>query len=188
MGSIGYYEKLLNANEIEFANAETFVKQTPRNRFTIAGANGVQNLTIHVEKAEAGTTIKDIRISHAEKWQTNMLRTLKTCYGNAPFFEFYDYKLFPELEKKHTFLWDWSLELFDISIQLLKSDAKFTEYNLPIKDLDANFISNDSPSEAANTYRQVFTERNGFVANLSIIDLIFNSGPNALDFLIRHES
>lgn len=183
LGPINYYSMLVAEKNLEFAKYETFEKQTLRNRFNIAGANGLQTLTIHVEKSVANAPICDIKISHTERWQENMLRTLKTSYGKAPFFEFYDYKLFPVLEQKHTFIWDWSLELLHLSLDLLKIDLEIEESQNPI-----HLIKQENSTSIEKVYRQTFAERTGFITNLSIIDLIFNTGPNAIDFILPHES
>lgn len=167
---------------------EHFPKQTYRNRATIASPDGLLNLTIPVVKgANNHTFSKDVKISYDSKWQRLHWLTLQTCYRSSAYFEFYEDEIAPFYEKKHEFLLDYNLELITWLLKQLKLPAElsFTEtYNKEIVGLDYRSLMNkkilqNSPQKA---YFQVFSDRNEFMPNLSMVDLLFNQGPQAKNY------
>ncbi len=163
---------------------DNYEKQSYRNRCSILTANGVQDLTIPVEKTSK-TLMKDVRISMHDDWQIKHWRAIESAYNSSPFFEYYADDFKPFYEKKWSFLFDFNQEIQQTALQLLDTDITikhtinyqtFTE-NLvdlrqqvhPKKKLDFNF----------KKYYQVFDLKFGFTPNLSIIDLLFNMGPES---------
>jgi hypothetical protein len=163
---------------------EHFPKQTYRNRASIHSPNGKLDLIVPVERgAEVHRPIKDVRISYDFNWQRIHWLSLQTSYRSSAFFEFYEDDFAPFYEKKWNFLVDYNQELLTLINRLLKQIFLFTptaEYKIVGTEPDfrtalhpkKNLLFSTSP------YYQVFEDRNGFIENLSIVDLLFNQGPH----------
>ena len=164
---------------------EHFPKQTYRNRASIHSPNGKLDLIVPVERgAEVRRPIKDVRISYEFNWQRIHWLSLQTSYRSSAFFEFYEDDFAPFYEKKWEFLVDYNQELLSLISRLLKLDFLFTpttEYK--IAETEPDFRKALHPKEellfSSTPYYQVFEDRNGFIENLSVVDLLFNQGPHA---------
>lgn len=194
---VRYFSKLAVYPEIYIEQHENFVKQTYRNRAVILGANGPISLIVPVEKGR-GQKIKitDLRIAYDEDWQRNQWRTIFSAYSSSPFFEYYADDLEPFFRKKHNFLFDFNLKITQTLLELLEIDTelKFTDDFEHIPEECLNFREQISPKThligedrhfVAHPYTQVFSEKFGFVPDLSILDLLFNAGPSAHQVLIE---
>lgn len=169
---------------------EHFPKQTYRNRASIYSPNGKLDLIIPVIKgSKVHTKVKDVKISYDANWQRLHWMSLQTCYRSSAFFEFYeeDFSLF--YEKKWEFLFDYNLEIFELVLKLLKLKVNFnfTESYEEAYPGFADFREILHPKRATGyvpkEYFQVFNDRNGFLPNLSIADLLFNHGPQSINYL-----
>jgi hypothetical protein len=168
---------------------EHFPKQTYRNRASIHSPNGKLDLIVPVEKGSAmHRPIKDIRISYEFNWQRIHWLSLQTSYRSSAFFEFYEDDFAPFYEKKWEFLVDYNQELLELMSCLVKLDFSFTpttEYKSVETELD--FRTTIHPKKdllfSTTPYYQVFEDRNGFIQNLSIVDLLFNQGPQSCSYL-----
>ncbi|MFD0941306.1 WbqC family protein [Pedobacter boryungensis] len=177
--------------DIQLEKYEHFPKQTYRNRASIASPNGILDLTIPVVKgSKMHTPIKDVKISYDLKWQRLHWLSLQTCYRNSAYFEFYEDGLIPFYQKKFDYLFDYNLELLEWIFKQLKVNPLLSfnetyEKEMPL-DLDyRNKFSSKKVNPGAETksYFQVFSDRNEFIANLSIVDLLFNQGPQTKLYL-----
>ena len=161
-GPVSWYEQIARASEPIFIEAhENFQKQTLRTRCRIATANGVQTLTVPVS---GSGSIKDIKISDHNNWRHLHWQALASAYGSSPFFE-----------KKWEFLFDYNLEITRKMCELLdiRKEIRLTdEYKGCTFDLRAK--------ADCKPYYQVFQSRHGFLPDLSILDLLFNMGPEAI--------
>ena len=169
---------------------ENFVKQTYRNRFYILSPNGVQNLTIPLIKVKRKKPFKDVKIAYDENWQKIHWKSLESAYRSSPYFEFYEDDFQPLFEQKFEYLIDLNSSLQSLildSIGLNISIEKSTSYcNSNDKSID--YRTSLSPkNEITNLifpkYLQVFNDRMPFEKNLSILDLLFNEGPNSINYL-----
>ncbi len=183
----------LSADTVIFDLHAHFDKQTYRNRMYLHAAHGKQLLSVpvkHVKNMER-QAMKDVRVSYERDWQRQHWKTLETAYRTSPYFEFYEDDLYPLFEQKFEFLWELNLATVQKVFEFLNLDLKyeFTRQYDPhpegVTDLrpliDAkrkfNFIDKMPP------YIQVFSAKNGFIPNLSILDLLFMEGPNAVTCL-----
>jgi hypothetical protein len=193
LGPIQYYSKIINYEEALIEHCEHFQKQTFRNRCNIYGANGELSLSIPLKKRGERTPVKDIRISYEQPWQKLHWRSFGSSYRCSPFFEFYEDDFAPFYEKRYEFLIDLNAELHQLVCDLLKIDnnTKLTEkYEKTPSGMDdfRELISpkvrfNDDPSFIPKPYTQVFINKHGFLPNLSIVDLLFNQGSSAKEFI-----
>jgi len=186
---IAYFAALFKAREIFIDLEETYTKQTCRNHTCIYGPNGKQSLSIPVNKPGGNhTKTRDILISYALPWQRTHWRAIEAAYNNSPFFLYYKDYFIPFFDKEYEFLADYNWEILETLFRLLRisreirlpeSYVKKTEGMLDLRNaLTAKHAEFNNPP-----YTQTFSERFGFIPNLSILDLLFNLGPETPDYL-----
>jgi hypothetical protein len=188
---IEYFSKLIdNKDNIIIENAEHFQKQTYRNRASIHSPNGKLDLVVPILKGSKNhTKVKDVKISYDFNWQRLHLMSLQTSYRSSAYFEFYedDFAIF--YEKKWDYLYDYNEQLLSLFIKFLKLKIqykysnKFENEYLELNDFRNNIHPKRNGRNNVKTYFQVFEERNGFLPNLSIVDLLFNQGPQSTKYL-----
>jgi hypothetical protein len=172
---------------------EHYVKQTYRNRCVIAAPDGALALTVPVVKpADAHAPMRDIRISDHGNWRHLHWNALASAYNHTPFFEYYKDDFRPFYDRKYTFLMDFNEALCRLICSLMDimpHIQRTTEYRQTLLPDEADFrlrispkqdYRTDDPSFVVKPYYQVFQERFGFLPNLSIVDLLFNMGPESV--------
>ncbi len=187
---ISYIAACSVSDEILIEAWETYQKQTFRNHCEIGGPNGRQRLTIPVNKPGGNhTKTKDIRIASHLPWQKIHWRSFEAAYNKSPFFLYYQDYLLPFYEKDFTFLLDFNLQLLETIFQAIRLEKTTTptdsfEYAPSgITDLrQSSGIRHPVPGIRYPEYYQVFADRHGFIQNLSIVDLLFNLGPETLSY------
>jgi len=188
LAPVQYYSKLVTFDEVCIERYENYLKQTYRNRCLIATSNGIQLLTVPVEKPETSKCLtRDIRISDHGNWQHIHWHALVSAYNTSPFFEYYADDFLPFYKKNYKFLFDYNEALRSMICELLDIQQKFTYTKYYDPDVLCDFrtsITHRHPSPDASfsplPYYQVFYQKHGFIPNLSIVDLLFNKGPEAL--------
>ena len=188
--NIAHFKAILNTNTLLFEVNDNYQKQSFRNRSEIYGANGKLALKVHVNYTQKNRQqSKDVLISDSSNWQGQHLKSLESAYRMSPFFEFYIDDLRPLFETRFKFLLDLNLKCFEFLSEALEMDKAFTTTTAftaidGSKD-DFRFMVNPKAALdlSFNEYTQVFTQKHGFIPNLSILDLLFNEGPNTLNFL-----
>lgn len=187
---VGCFSTLRTLNfDVLFEQHEHFPKQTFRNRASIASPNGILDLTVPVIKgAKVHTPYKDVKISNELKWQRLHWLSLQTCYRSSAYFEFYEDGIVPFYEKKFDFLFDYNLELFNWILKQLKLNPaislteSYEKPNAERPDYRDSFDKKDIYTVQTQPYFQVFSDRNSFIPNLSILDLLFNQGPQSKSY------
>ena len=193
LAPVSYYAKLAHYDKVVIEQHDNYTKQTYRNRCTIAGPEGEIALTIPTEKPHGSKCpMKDIRISDHGNWRHLHWNAISSAYNNTPFFEYYKDDFRPFYEKKYDFLHDYNEELRELVCSLIDLEPNVTyseEYKMEFADGEVDFrelihpkkdFKLADPEFVAQPYYQVFDTRNGFQPNLSIIDLLFNMGPESL--------
>ena len=187
LGPVAYYSAILQSEEIFIETKEHFIKQSFRNRCTIMGANGSQTLTIPKErKSSDKTLISDISISNQDNWQKLHWQSIVSAYNSSPFFEYYKDDLLTFYNTKHNTLFDFNLKLSKTILELMQVEKKInftSEFQKEFNGLD--FRSSKFILKNQEEYQQVFCEKYSFVPNLSILDVLFNLGPETTSYLER---
>ncbi|CAZ97824.1 WbqC family protein [Zobellia galactanivorans] len=179
-------------HEVCWEMEDNFQKQTYRNRAYICNDLGRHMLSIpirHVGGSQGRQKYKDVKLENTYQWQRQHWRTLQTAYRTSPFFEFYEDEIAPLYERPYEYLLDFnllSIQTVCDCLQLDMPEEKTVTYETtPVSMVDGRFLVNAKKKLdfAPETYTQVFSDRNSFVANTSILDLLFNEGTNALSYL-----
>jgi len=187
---ISWFSEFLNPeNEVVFEQFETFPKQTFRNRTNIYGANGKLSLIIPINH-NGSREFKNTEMSYREDWQKLHWKSIKTAYQSSPYFEYYEDKLIKLFENKEKFLLDFNIKSINIILDILKTEKAYSLNKEYIKNPEeVNFrekFSAKIPSEyEMDEYYQTFSDKMGFLNDLSIVDLICNKGPESMTY-IKH--
>ena len=198
-GPIQWYQKLYRHECCFIEKYDHFIKQTYRNRCQIATTQGVQTLSIPIEKFDTPKCLmRDVRISDHANWRHVHWNALVSAYGESPFFEFYEDDIRPFFTKKWTFLYDFNFEIMQKMCELLDIEPNIQETttyvntdDLPLQmpqitDLRDVIRPKHPLPDGAFTprpYYQVYARKHGFIPNLSILDLLMNMGNEAVLYL-----
>lgn len=187
--SISHFAAIAQAETVTFEIEDNFQKQTNRNRMYIYSPNGIQLLNIPVKHSTeiSHQKTKDIKIETAFDWQKQHFKSLEAAYRSSPFFEYFEDDIMPIFEKKHTFLMDLNIETIEIVSKCLGLKLSYDKTQEYFRETNFNDFRNLANGKKDNyqfeTYPQVFEEKQGYINNLSILDLLFNEGRYALDYL-----
>lgn len=187
--SISHYIAMVKAESVTFEMEDNFQKQTNRNRMYIYSPNGIQLLNVPVKHSkEKHQKFKDVRIENDFAWQKNHFKSLEAAYRTSPFFEYFEDDFRPLFEKKQEFILDLNLQIFELinsSLGIKIEAQKTTEFFHDSLNYDdfRSLVNGKKDVTQIEEYTQVFNEKHGFINNLSIIDLLFNEGRYAVDYL-----
>jgi hypothetical protein len=188
--SISHFAVLLQSSAICFEVEDNFQKQTNRNRTYIYSQNGIQMLNIPVKHAsKINQKTKDIQIENDSDWQKQHLKSLESAYRSSPFFEFFEEDLRQFFEKKHTFLLDLNFETLATITRCMRLKLDYSTTKEYFKEVNPQVVDfrvlADGKKDLSKfePYTQVFNDKHGFLNNLSILDLLFNEGKFAIDYL-----
>ncbi len=197
LAPIQYYTKFVMYPNVCLEQHENYRKGSFRNRCYLATANGVVALSIPLLKGKhQQANIKTVAIDNRQDWQLIHWRSIQTAYGNSPFFEYYKDDLLLIYKKKYDLLFNFCLDLQELvlnSLQLQPSIQFSNSYQKEPVDgqvdfrnriLPKNYLNPNDPHFEAAIYPQVFEDRHGFLPNLSILDLLFCTGPEGANYLI----
>lgn len=189
--SISHFAAMVQSEKIIFEVEDNFQKQTNRNRTYIYSPNGIQLLNIPIKHSkESHQKTKDIRIESGFDWQKQHFKSLEAGYRSSPFFEFFEDDIRPIFEKKHNFLLDLNFEVLSCLSKCFRQKFDYentTEYFHVVdtaKTIDCRILVNGKKDLSFfEKYPQVFDDKYGFINNLSVLDLLFNEGKYAMDYL-----
>lgn len=186
---ISQYGAIYASNDLVFEVADNFQKQSYRNRCYIYGANGKQllNIPISYPKTEGRKKTKDVLVEESSNWQKHHYKSMKIGYSSSPYFEYYEDDLVKVFEKKYKYLLDVNIDSFlfiNDALELQKEHSLTEKYqDSPTNDFRNLASVKSHPEYTISSYIQVFDDKFGFINNLSILDLLFMEGPNAISFL-----
>ncbi len=187
------YIRLISRSETTIIEKfEKYQKQSYRSRCHIYSANGILPLIIPVSRENGhSVNISEIRIDYSKKWQIQHWRAIVSAYKNSPFFEYYQDDIFPFYKEEEESLFNFNYKLLETILNLIGAD-----YNLKTSDSFQNAYLNGDYRELIHPkketslrenengrYHQVFAHKHGFIPNLSVLDLLFNEGPDASSYL-----
>lgn len=192
-GPVQYFSCFLKDSEILIEQYDSYQKQSYRNRCIIMGANENLKLVIPVKKPSgSGTLMKDVRIDYDTDWQKLHYRSILSAYRSSPYYEYYIDDYIPFFHKRENFLIDLNTKITQTILRQLQIEKAFRlseEYSRKETGKDYRDLIHPKKESCKETgffpkeYTQVFSDRNGFLKNASIIDLLFNLGPESVFFL-----
>ncbi|HEY8401033.1 MAG TPA: WbqC family protein [Cytophagaceae bacterium] len=195
--SVPYFVEVVKTDRLCIEVWENYQKQTCRNRCYILTANKVQMLSVPVKNTGSKVLVRDIKIDYSQKWLPVHWRAIQSAYGKAPYFEYFSGYFKEILDKKHSFLFDLNIELLSLCLKLLSISREVTytsgygevsgKADTTVIDQRNNILnygenSNNLKEDSHVSYFQLFGSK--FVPNLSIVDLLFNEGPEAKKILL----
>ena len=183
---VGYFALLARYPSVYIEACESYRKQTWRNRCRILTANGPMDLRVPVVH-DGNRLITQIRIDWSTPWLRQNCYAIDSAYFSSPFFEHYRDELFDILERRRETLWDMNLDIIDFFCRKIGIAPRLlhTLDFVPVVEDDwREALSPKRPCPLhVRPYWQVFRERFGFIDGLSVMDLLFNEGPESLSYL-----
>ncbi|TXE16428.1 WbqC family protein [Psychroserpens burtonensis] len=183
--NVAHFVAMMNASELVFEVCDNYQKQTYRNRASIYGANGKLDLNVPVIYTQKNRQLyKDVKIFNIDDWQTQHLKSLESAYRTSPFFEFYIDDLMPLFTSEADTIMDYNFTCLELIFECLQLplEYKITEEFEPEPKyvIDARLLANSRKEipQKFKPYAQVFDNKHKFLNNLSILDVLFNEGPN----------
>ena len=188
------FADLMHQPNILFDTEMPFKRSSYRNRMIIAASNGPIQLSVPVIGGRSiKSRYKEVEIDYKSNWQRDHFRTLSTAYGNSPFFMFYRDELEQLYQETPRLLYEWNLLCLSWVFKKMKIEKKLDGELIHENDSSqTSFVDlyspqnfNGQPTIISVTYNQVFEDKTGFLANLSVLDLLFNEGSHSKQVLLN---
>jgi hypothetical protein len=191
--NVAHFVAMVNADSVCFEICDNYQKQSLRNRTEIYGANGKMALTVPVSYTQKHRQLyKNVKIANDNNWQLQHLKSFQSAYSMSPFFEYYIDDLMPLFEKPFDYILDFNLKCFEVLLECLQmtltiKETESFEIDLENKMDFRHLVNRNHKIDTLSNYTQVFTKKHGFISNLSILDLVFNEGPNTELYLKKQK-
>ena len=189
-GPISHWVHICKQQPILLEVEDFYQKQTYRNRMEIHAANGKLMLSIPIQHLgyDGHQNYKDVQIANEFPWRRNHWLSLKTAYQSSPFFEYYEDDIAPLYQDRFESLLAFNIQVMKTICELLQIQApqettKTYQKDSPHHDLRHLIDTKTTKATTACEYTQVFSDKNGFIPDLSILDLLFNNGPETVPLL-----
>lgn len=190
---VQYFTNLITSAPPVIEVFDNYIKQTYRNRCKIYSPNGIQVLSVPVEKGSFHkVSFRELKIDYSRSWQRDHLRALKTAYNSSAFYEFYIDEIEEIILSGYDLLIDLNNSILEYLINTMEIniEVEFTTGYHVAGDRDVDLRTSIHPklesSEFLNNlpeYFQVFSPKSGFIPDLSVLDLLFNMGPESYSYL-----
>ena len=183
------YFKAIIAGDYMIDTAEHYIKRSERNRAYIMTANGVMALTVNIKRANRPCTpMSEVEIDYSKRWQHQHWEAIRSAYKSSPYFDYYADMLEEFYLTEYKLLVEYNLAFIRLILRLLQQPIELkisdTYITAAPTDIDLRIKGSALPEASFEPYVQVFADRNPFVENLSILDLLLCEGPNALGYLL----
>lgn len=188
MPSVEYVARLLR-EECVIDLGENYVKRSERNRASILSANGVMQLTVHIENANRPRQrMRDVKIDYSKRWQHQHWVSILSAYKSSPYFDHFAHEIEPFYKREWRYLVDYNMEYLQTLLRLLGARCQITTSEQYIEagegDLDLRPKQKKDSTFVAEPYFQVFSDRMPFQPNLSVLDLLMCEGRSAMDEIL----
>lgn len=188
---LAWWVKVLSCHHTIFDLGEHFQKMSLRNRYVIGTSHNALTLSIPLSKGrDQRTPMHSVQISYAEDWQKKHWRSIESAYRRTPFFDYLEYKIQPLYTQPFQYLWQWNAESIKICSSILRlnfSQEISQEYIRSAKEYIDLRTKDCLKISAWQPYTQPFQEKQGFLPNLSILDILTCLGPaESMQYLLQH--
>ena len=188
MPSVEYVARLLREESV-IDLGENFIKRSERNRASILTANGVMQLSVHVENANRPRQkMRDVKIDYSKRWQHQHWLSILSAYKSSPYFDYFAHEIEPFYKREWRYLVDYNMEYLEVLLRLLGASKSLNiseQYVMATEsDLDLRPKQKKDSTFVAEPYFQVFSDRMPFQANLSVLDLLMCEGKSAIDGIL----
>ncbi len=193
---VNWFNNSINEKYIKMNTSVRYKKHSFHNRCVVAGSTGLIFLSVPLEGGRDKNQkqqLRNVKISYAENWPRKHLKTIESCYRNAPYFDFYIEELLEFFDTKFEYLYDFNERIIERINQLIfKNQIDISgsdNFNIVGDERVISYYPDSFQAvETSPVYYQLFQDKIGFQPNISILDLLFMEGPNAVNLLLSNNS
>ena len=179
--------KHISSNNLQWSINSRYNKQTLTNRTYIDSSNGELMLTVPIKHSGKNVPRKfsEIKIDNSSNWKKTHYKSIKICYQSSPFFEFYEDDISFFYESDYEYLHQLNFASINLVCKWINLEMPKENFNVQEKEfINLIYLSNTKRTRELidKKYTQTFQVSNGFINDLSILDLIFNCGPDSKNY------
>ena len=179
--------KHISSNNLQWSINSRYNKQTLTNRTYIDSSNGELMLTVPIKHSGKNVPRKfsEIKIDNSSNWKKTHYKSIKICYQSSPYFEFYEDDISFFYESDYEYLHQLNFASINLVCNWINLEMPKENFNVQEKEfINLIYLSNTKRTRVLleKKYTQTFQVSNGFINDLSILDLIFNCGPDSKNY------